>query len=89
MKTFLYEYFEANTVDNQEVRLRGLCLRGIAVLAIFALSSCMFVPNEDVKVDKKKPVQFMGGVGYDKEKITIDAYNPKTKSWNYIGEAIS
>lgn len=89
MKTFLYKYFEDTASDTQKVRLRGFSLCGIALLAILALSSCMFVPNEGVKEDKTKPVLFMGGVAYDKEKITIEAYNPQKKSWHYIGDATS
>ena len=89
MKVFQFHNLGHTTVDSQKVRLVGLSLCGIAVLSVLVLSSCMFVPNEGVKEDKTKPILFMGGVSYDKEKITIEAYHPTLKSWDYRGETIS
>lgn len=89
MKTFLHRSFTDRTNDSHERRWGDLSLFGMAVLACFALSSCMFQPGLGSVFDKTQPVPFIGSTFNPNEQVTIQARDPQTQIWGTLGTATS
>ncbi len=86
METFLHKFLGIKKNINQRVkRYSDLCLFGIAILALLALSGCaaMVLPSENMRWDMNAPVFFAGGVKDPGVKITIQAWG--WDNWYDIG----
>ncbi len=86
METFLHKFLGIKKNINQGVkRYSDLCLFGIAILVLLALSGCaaMVSPNEGMRWDMNAPVFFAGGVKDPGVNIKIQAWG--WDKWYEIG----
>src|SRR5512139_690880 len=87
MKTFLHRFFGIKKNAIQKMKNSDICLFGIAILVLLALTSCalsMVAPAEwGPVVDKNQPMQFTGGANGvpSGTTITIQACNPQGNNW--------